>query len=70
MNKNTKKTPKIEAALFNCTGEMGTDNFGCLNSSLILLCFYFVKNLQKTFGVCTLTVEPSPLPHTCHYGFS
>ena len=31
-NQNTKKSPGIEFALFNCTGEMGMDNFGYLNS--------------------------------------
>ena len=35
-NQNTKKNPRIEVALFNCTEEMRMDNFGCLNSSLSL----------------------------------
>ena len=42
---NIKKGPgiEIEGAHFNCTGEMGIDNLGCLNSSH----FYFVASLQK-----------------------
>ena len=32
-NQNIKKSPGIEGVLFKYTGEMGTDNFGCLNSS-------------------------------------
>ena len=35
-NQNTKKSPGIEFALFNCTEEMGMDNFGYVNS---LFCF-------------------------------
>ena len=38
-NQNTKEKPGIEFTLFNCTGEMGKDNFGYLNSS-----FYFISN--------------------------
>ena len=64
LNKNTKKSPEIKRELFNCTGEMGMDNFGCLNSSLILFCFYFVTNLRKKiYGVLTLTVKPSTPPY-------
>ena len=33
-NENTKNSPGIESALFNCTGEMRMDNFGYLNSLL------------------------------------
>ena len=44
-NQNTKKSPWIEFALFNCTGEMGKDKSGCPNSSLSLFYFYFVTNL-------------------------
>ena len=29
LNQNIKKSLGIEGALFNCTGEMGMDNFGC-----------------------------------------
>ena len=35
--KNTNKCPGIEFALFNCTGEMGMDNFGYVNSSLYFI---------------------------------
>ena len=31
-NQNTKKSPGIEGALFNCTRDMRMDNFGCLNA--------------------------------------
>ena len=36
---NTKKSPGIEVALSNCTGGIGMNNFGCLNSLFFL--FYF-----------------------------
>ena len=45
-NQNCKKSPAIEFALFNCTGEMNVDNFGYLNSSLYL---YFVTKLPEKF---------------------
>ena len=45
-NQNTKKSPGIEFALFNCAGKMRKDNFGYLNSSLFLFYFYFVTNLR------------------------
>ena len=35
----TPEDPGIEFALFNYTGEMGVDNFGCLSSSLSLFLF-------------------------------
>ena len=38
-NQNTKKSSGIDVALSNCTGEIGMNNFGCLNSSFSL--FYF-----------------------------
>ena len=38
LNQNTKKSPGIEGALFNCTGKMGMDNFGCLNR--LIFCSY------------------------------
>ena len=41
LNKNTKKSTGIEGALFNCMGEMGMDNFGCLKSSLSFFLFLF-----------------------------
>ena len=28
-NQNTKRSPAIEDGLFNCTREIGMDNFGC-----------------------------------------
>ena len=40
LNQNTKKSPGIYfRALFNCTGEMGMDNFGDQNNSLSLFLF-------------------------------
>ena len=44
-NQNSKKSPGIDCALFNCAEK--NDNFGCLNSSLSLFYFYFVTNLRK-----------------------
>ena len=46
-NQNTNNNPGIEFALFNCTREMGTENFSCQNSLLSLFYFYFVTNLRK-----------------------
>ena len=43
-NQNTKKSPGIASALFNCTVVKRMDNFGCLNSFL-----YFISILRKTF---------------------
>ena len=39
-DQNAMKSPGIEFALFNCTGEIGMDNFGYLNSTL-----YFISIL-------------------------
>ena len=36
---NYRKMSNQNIALFNCTGEMGMNNFGYLNSS-----FYFISN--------------------------
>ena len=62
-NKNNKKSRGIEGAFFNCMGEMGFDNFGCLNSSFSLFYFDLVANLRKKiYGVRTLRAEiPHPL---------
>ena len=38
-NQNTKKSPGIEFALFNCTGEMRMDNFVYLSSSLYFMAY-------------------------------
>ena len=48
-NQNIKKSAGIEDELFNCTREMGMDNFGCQNSSLTNL-------RKKVYDVCTLPV--------------
>ena len=45
--KGPRRTLEIEYALLNCTREIGTDNFGCLNSSFSVFYFYFVTNLRK-----------------------
>ena len=41
LNQNIKKSPGIEFPIFNCTGDMGMDNFGYLNSSISFM------NLRK-----------------------
>ena len=48
---------------------MGTDNFGCLNSSfaLFLLCKETAKT--KNYGVHTLTAETPPSPNTSQDAF-
>ena len=70
LNKNTKKSSEIKRELFNCTGEMGMDNFGCLNSSFILFCFYFVTNLRKKFMAYLRLQLNHRLPYTSQYAFS
>ena len=70
LNQNTKKNPEIEGALFNCAGEIGMDDIGCLNSSLSLCYFYFVTSLQKNYGVRRLPAEPPSFPYTSQYAFS
>ena len=62
-NKNTKKSPRIEVALFNFTGEARMDNFGCLNSSLyFLFCNDFAKKkLWRTYAYrCAFSRTTSP----------
>ena len=46
-NQNTKKSTGIKFALFNCTGKMRMDNFGCLNSSLFFVLFLFCNKPAK-----------------------
>ena len=45
--KTPRRAMKIKVALFNCTGQMGMNNFGCLNTSFSLFYLYFVTNLQN-----------------------
>ena len=47
LNKKTKKSPWIEGALFNCTGEIGMDNFDCMHGSLYFFLFFSVTDLRK-----------------------
>ena len=67
-NQNTKKSPGMEFALFDCTGVMGMDNCGCLNSSLSLFLFCN-EPAKKKYDVRTPTAKPPP-PHTSQYAFS
>ena len=71
-NQNTKKSPEIESALFNCAGKMRRDNFGCLNSSLFKILFLFCNKpaKKKFYGVRKLTAEPPPPPKTSQFAFS
>ena len=56
---NTKKSPGVEAALFNLMGEMGMNTFGCFSFlALYLFCNEPVK--KKNYGVRTLAAEPPP----------
>ena len=55
LNQNTKKSAGIEFALIDYMGEMGMDNFGCLNSSLF---FFFFSN------------ESAEKNSSCMYGYS
>ena len=56
-----KKNCRIKIAFFNYMGEMGMDNFSCLNSSLSLFCFYFVTSLRKKVYLCLQLNLPPPL---------
>ena len=62
-NVNSKHQEELRhrSCAFNCTGEMGMDNSGCLNSSyaLFLLCN---EPAKKNYGVRTLTAETPPSP--------
>ena len=54
-NQNTKKSPGVEGALFNCTVVMWMDSFGCLNSFELFL--FYKEPVKKIYiyGVRTLT---------------
>ena len=67
LNQNTKKSAGIEFALIDYTGEMGMDNFSCLNSSLF---FFFKRICGKKFIVYVrLQLNLLPPPQTSQYGF-
>ena len=57
VEQNTKRSPGMKGALFNCTEEMEIDDLGCLNSSVSLFYFYFVANQRKKIMAyrCILT---------------
>ena len=63
-NQNTKKSPGIEGALFNCTRDMRMDNFGCLNAVVHFL--YSISILhepaKKKIMAYTLTAKSPPSP--------
>ena len=54
VEQNTKRSPGMKGALFNCTEEMEIDDFGCLNSSVSLFYFYFVAKKIMAYR-CILT---------------
>ena len=65
-NKGTNvKTPRRAQGSrlrFNCTGKIGINTFGCLNSSFSLFCFYFVTNLRKKlYGRVQLKLPLTPI---------
>ena len=60
LNQNTRKNPGIEVALFNFTGDMGIDNFGCLTSSFSFFFYFVIMNLQKKIMRRALTADPPP----------
>ena len=70
LNQNIKKSPGIQSALFNWTGDIGMDNFGCQNSSTYLCYFYFLTNLQKDIMAYVCLQLNLPLHHTNQYTFS
>ena len=61
-NQNTKKNPRIEGALFNCTWELGMDNLCCLDSSFSLLVFCNEPAKQKVIAYVRVQLTPYPLP--------
>ena len=63
-NQNTKKSPGIKVALFNGTGDIGMNIFGCLNRSLSLFYFCFLTNLRKKnfMAYIRLQLKPPPSP--------
>ena len=67
LKENTKKSSGIEGALFNCKGEMGMDNFACMNGSLYLFCLFFCNKPAKKFVACVSLhlnlPPPRPPPH-------
>ena len=56
-NQNTRKSPAIEGMLFNCTGELGIDDFGCLNSSLALFLLCNEPAKIKKIGARTVIAD-------------
>ena len=50
LNKKTKKSPWIEGALFNCTGEIGLDNFDCMHGSLFFFFFFCDRPTKKNMA--------------------
>ena len=61
-NQNTKKNPRIEGALFNCTWELGMDNLCCIDSSFSLLVFCNEPAKQKVIAYVRVQLTPYPLP--------
>ena len=61
-NQNTKKSPGVEGALFNCTVVMWMDSFGCLNSFELFL-FYKepVKKKNMAYVRLQLNLRPPPI---------
>ena len=70
LNKNAKKSPEIEGAIFKCTREMEMDNFGHLNSSLYLFCFFLLRTCEKKLWRTYSYSWTFPLTHTSQYAFS
>ena len=60
-NQNTKKSTGIEGPIFNRTGEMEMDHFGCLNSSLslFLFCKEPAKKKKKIIAYVRLQLTPN-----------
>ena len=63
-NHNTTTIPGIEFVLFNCTGEMGMDDFGYLKSSLYIISIRNATNLRKKIMAYVRLELNLPLPYT------
>ena len=70
-NENTKKSPGIECASFNCMEEIEMNNFAVWIAHSLLFCFYFVMNLRKNIYIAYIRLLLKlSLPHTSQYAFS
>ena len=56
-----QEEPRHRSCTFNCTGEMGMDNFGCLNCSFALFLLFNETAKKKTMAYIRLQLK-LPIP--------